>query len=308
VNVYEDYPWPWEGGRLVCTLRTFDAHNGHDLEVVLCPDASHAALPGHFEAFGRLPFQRVYGFIRAGQAFSAESRLRLEGLFGPVVYRVPDPRGPKATVYMHWCRPPEFGPTAAFSALERKRRSCWHNERRNDLIAAVAAAFQTGDHARLWEQGLLLAEDEDALLTVGARSVAILVESVEHGRELRRRLPGWNLWDTVPTPPKRNDLPPGLNSIWDLGTLDKVLITLVQASRLASVHTDVLLIASGQGWPDAVPGFPPRLAGADHQVRVVDLADDFDDVARQATLRRQRDYASRGWRLSQAPRWMQQVQ
>jgi hypothetical protein len=64
------------------------------------------------------------------------------------------------------------------------------------------------------------------------------VESVEHGRELLRRLPGWKLWDTVPAPPQPNNLSPGLNSIWDLGTCDKVILTLVQASRLESVSTE----------------------------------------------------------------------
>jgi hypothetical protein len=307
VNVYEDYPWPWEGGRLVCTLQAFDRHNACDLEVVICPDACHAAVPGHFEAFGRLPFQRIYGFVRADQTFSAKGHLRLEGLFGPAVYGIPDPRGPEATVCIHWCLPPDFHSTAELAALERKRRTCWHNERRNHLITAVAAAFRAGDTEQLWKHGLFLADDEDVLLAAGSRSVAILVESVEHGRELLRRLPWWRLWDTVPAPPQPDNLPPGVESIWDFGTCDKVIVTLVQARRLESVYTDVLVVASGEGWSDVVPGFPPRRRWAGHQVLLIDLADDFDYVAKQVTLRRQRDYTGRGWRVSKVPSWMKQV-
>lgn len=78
-----------------------------------------------------------------------------------------------------------------------------------------------------------------------------------------------------------------VNSIWDLGVLDHIILTLTRASRLETVDTDMLIVASSQGWPDALPGFPPRSLRGDHQVVLVDLADDFDEIARQATLRRQ---------------------
>jgi hypothetical protein len=308
VNVVGDYSWPWEGGRLVCTLRAFPAWNADDLEVIICPEAAHAVVPGHFRAFGRLPFQRVYGFVRAGKELSAKSRFNLEGLFGPVVYGIADPRGPEATVQVHWCIPPACYPVGDLAALERKRRSYWSNDRRNALIAAVAGAFRAGNRESLWQHGLFLAEDEGAFLFEDRRSVAILVESAEHGRELHRRLPGWNLWDAMPTPPTPNNLPPGVQSIWDLGVLDQVILTLARASRLETVYTDMFVVASGQGWPDALRGFPPRSVRGDHQVVLVDLADDFDEVARQATLRRQRAYAGRGWRLTNTPAWLLQVQ
>ncbi len=305
VNVYEDYVWPWQGGRLVCTLQTFDHHNADDLEVIVCPDASQAAVPGHFEAFSRLPCQRVYGFVRAARACSLKNRLRLEGLFGPVVYRNPDSRDTEATVRVHWCMPPACHLAGELAALERKRCSYWHNDRRNGWIATVAGAFRAGDSEPLWEHGLLLAEDEGAFLTADRRSVAILVESVEHGRELCRRLPSWKLFDAVPRPPQPNNESEDGQSIWDLGVLDRAVLTLTRASRLENVYTDVLVVASGQGWPDALPGFPPRSWRGDHQVVLVDLADDFDDGARQATMLRHRAYTDRDWLIAKPPAWIQ---
>jgi hypothetical protein len=307
VSVAEDYPWPWEGGRLVCTLNTFDRHNADDLEVVICPDASLAAVPAHYKAFGAVPHQRVYGFIRTNQQFSTQEHLRLEGLFGSVLYRTQDPRGPEATVQVHWCVPPTFHLAGKPTALERKRRFCWHNARRNDLIAGVAGAFRAADWEALWQHGLLLAKDEDVLLAANTRSVTILVESVEHGRELCQQLPGWKLWDAVPRPPQPGNPSSDAPAARDSGALDQVVLTLLQASRLPTVCTDVLVVASGQGWPAALPGFPSRSWHRDQPVVLVDFADDFDADVRHATLRRQRAYAGRGWHASKLPAWMQQA-
>jgi hypothetical protein len=307
VYVAEDYPWPWEGGRLVCSLQTFDRHNADDLEVVVCPEASKATVPAHVKSFGTLSQQRLYGFVRDGQTFSTQERLRLEGLFGPIMYRTHDPRGPKATVQVRWCVPPTSYRAGEPTALVKKRGSWWHNDRRNDLIARLAGALRAGDQEALWQCGLFLAEDEDVLLTAHRRNVAILVESVEHGLELCRRLPGWRLWSAVPKVPQPGNQSADARSNGGISVLDRVILALVQASRLESVNTDVLIVASGQGWPDALPGFPPRSWCRDHPVVLVDLADDFDTDARQATLRRRRAYAGRGWHELNTPTWMRQV-
>lgn len=211
-------------------------------------------------------------------------------------------------MHVHWCVPPEFRSVSGLTELGRKRRYCWHNEQRNDLIAVLANAFWNGDREQLWKHGLLLTKDQDVFLTADTRSVAILVESTEHGRELCRRLPGWKLWDAVPRPAQPDRHPTDAPSIWDLGVLNKVVFTLMQASLMENVYTDVLIVASGQGWPEALPGFPPRSWRGGHQVLLVDLADDFDGDARQATLRRQSLYASRGWHELKAPAWMRQGQ
>lgn len=306
VNVYEDYPWPWEGGRLVCTLKTFNHRNLDDVDIVVCPDASATAVLSHREAFGILPGQRVYGFVRTGRTFSAPVRLQLEGLFGSLIYRTPDPHGRRASVQVHWCLPPCCPPAKDATALQRNRRVFWHNDLRNDLISALADAFRSGARETLWQHGLLLG-DEDILQVGTTRSVAILVESVEQGRELCRCLPGWELWDAVPRMSQAENPSAQAQSVWNFGVLDRVIVTLARASRLETVCTDVLVVASGQGWPDALPGFPPRISRGEHPVVLVDLADDCDADARQATLRRHRAYTGRGWLVAHAPAWMQQM-
>ena len=72
--------------------------------------------------------------------------------------------------------------------LDLRRRLIRHNPARNRRIAQVAEACRHGDYDKLdgLSQGLGLAarRREDGY-------VAVLVDSVEHGMELRRHLPGW---------------------------------------------------------------------------------------------------------------------
>jgi hypothetical protein len=74
-------------------------------------------------------------------------------------------------------------------------------------------------------------------------------------------------------------------SVWELGVLDRVIVTLPRAgwnepTRMCS-SSPAARVGSGQGWPDALPGFPPRSARGEHPVVLVDLADDWDDDTQQ---------------------------
>src|SRR5262249_25207173 len=154
--------------------------------------------PGHAAGFEKLRCHRLYGLVPAGLPVGARARLALQATIGPMISKAPDPRGPRAAVTVHWCQPPWSPPAGDGTALERKRRAYWHNDKRNDHVAAAARAFGAGDLNQLWERGLLL-RDADSIIAVpggGAPAVAVLVESVEHGRELLRRPPrphqGWS--------------------------------------------------------------------------------------------------------------------
>jgi hypothetical protein len=305
VDVLGYYRWPQEGGRLLCSL----AHLGdsakarhHDFDVVVLPEALQALAPEHTYALTRLPHQRVYGFVPVGAALSGRARLKLQALVGPVIHRSPDPRGDPAEVVVHWCVPPWAPPAEGVTALERKRRTFWLNDGRNDLIARVAAAFSTGERKQLWEAGLLLPDGGGTPLT-GRPAVTVLVESAEHGRELLRRLPGWEALDAVPKPPGAG--PAFTRQPFKLRPLDRVVVTALAAARLATLDVDVLVHA-GPECPLGqleLPGSPPRSLGPRRVVVLVDVADDGDGLARAAVGRRLRDYAARGWATVGVPAW-----
>jgi hypothetical protein len=302
VDTLKHYDWPWEAGRLVDTMHPSCYPRSADFEVVLFADALRAAAPGYVNSFEPLACSRVYGFVRRGERMSAPKRLLAQSLFGPVIYRWPDPRGVEAAVRVRWCRPPWGRPLGDVPALERKRRGYWHSEARNDLIAGVARALKAGDQAALWGYGLFL--DGDAAASAGGRAVTILTESPRHGRELLRRLPGWYLWPLAPPPG------PVAEVIDDdplrARVLDRVIVTWARADRLAVFDTDVVVRADGQPWPLDLRGFPGRWPPPGPEVLLLDVADDFDGVAREATRARQRDYAARGWPSDGLPAWLKQ--
>jgi hypothetical protein len=295
----EDYPWPPEAGWLVCSLEDCGRHKGDDFDLVIVVDALQALAPAPVGAFKVLRYQRVYGFVPPDLRLSVATRLGLLARFGPI-HRAPSPCGAEAAVTVLWVQPPWAPPVGDIPALERKRLAYWRDDERNDLIATVATAFRAADQRTLWEHGLLLADGDDGgVLGQGTPAVTVLVESTEHGRELLRRLPCWELRDAVPVRPGHK--PPLLNP-WTVWLLDRRVITYAAATHLETVHTDVLICA-GPEWPLTLKGFPPRSAGPARRVLLVDVADDSDATARAAVRRRLRAYAARGWPSVGAPSW-----
>ena len=75
--------------------------------------------------------------------------------------------------------------------LARKRAGLWHHEERNNAIAAIAVALVRGDLESLWPFGLFLGRQYTPFnipfLLPGW--LAIVVEVLEHARELGKLLP-----------------------------------------------------------------------------------------------------------------------
>jgi hypothetical protein len=133
------------------------------------------------------------------ETLDESSEIRVAALCGPVIY--PPERQPAAHVTVAFAQVPHIHAPRKnkLNALERKRCTIWHNDGRNDVIAAIARACVDGNAAALYEHGLFLDMDDQAVhqLLYG-RDVTVLVESPEHGRKLLQRLPGWELAASIP--------------------------------------------------------------------------------------------------------------
>jgi hypothetical protein len=278
-----DYRWPFEGGRLVCSLSNLDMHNGHDFDLVIFLDALQVLSANHARAFARLDYQRVYGFLSQDRPMSGTGRLLLQAHFGPTLHRSYGPLGSPAAVRVLWVQPPWVGELGDVSSLERKRLGFWHREERNDFVARVASSCSTGTETAVSSCGIVL-PDGWADWPGGGPAVTVLVESAEHGRELLGRLPGWGLLSAL-TPDQEIDP-------YELSPLATKILTLVEASRFHVADTDVLVVAGPES-PFELKAFPPRSQAGG--VLVVDLADDFDQAARAAVRRRLESYEARGW-------------
>lgn len=180
--------------------------------------------------------------------------------------------------------------------LEQKRRAVWHNHDRNQVVAEIAAAFADRNIHALWDHGLLLDQDEMPYPAPWPESTTILVESAEHGRMFAERSPGWDLLHAVHGKPGSvyEQLPSGTDG------LDRKIVTLVAASRLREFSPDVLIVAMGGDWAFELPNFKPT---SDQPTILVDVLDDFDDVAKRGSVARLRTYAARGWEIVTGSKW-----
>jgi hypothetical protein len=305
IKTVQSWAWRPKDRLLVCSLQILGACNIWDWDMILVPNALHALAPSHVQAIRTMENKIRYVFLPADRRLSHAQRLRLHCLCGPTLYRVPARQAAKADVQVFWCVPPWSPPVHADSPLARKRAAYWHHDQRNQTLAELAVAFCEGREIVLGQHGLFVSPRQYYWADqTGRPSVTLLVESAEHGRVLLRYLPGWTLLDAVPAPDGQAQ-----ESVVDdpfaVRRYDRKIITLVRASMLGALDTDVLIRATGDQWPLALSSFPPvRWPDQTSEVLLIDIADDFDGAAQEASRRRQRDYAARGWLSEGMPSWL----
>jgi hypothetical protein len=196
--------------------------------------------------------------------------------------------------------------------LEWKRDAIWQNLERNDAIAGIARAIIAGDLLALGEHGIFPDADDESNLVRDAGSVAILVESPEHADELGSRLPGWRLV----TGASESDLerPESTGSPQDHAESasevrpDRMIITQVRASRYPMGTLDIVIRADGLCWPLEVPQLVEGTRdGKKYKLLMIDLRDDFDEIAVDATRRRIADYQRRNWNVPSGQQILEKV-
>lgn len=193
--------------------------------------------------------------------------------------------------------PATLCPTSTADALERKRQMIWHNSPRNQLVGKVAGAFSNHRIEGLWDAGLLLDQEKLPSPPPWPLWVAVLVESVEHARNISELLPDWRLIHAIPG--SSAGLP--LNPRSGPENNCRTLITLVAANQMPRFDPDVLIVPVGGDWAFDLPNF---FRSTGQPLILVDVADDFDDVASEGTRCRLRTYVGRGWSLVGGRKWM----
>jgi hypothetical protein len=174
------------------------------------------------------------------------------------------------------------------TALERKREAIWHNPDRNAYIVDLVRAIQSND-----QQWLARIPCWQTLASVNpleegeAYSVAVLVESPEHARELQRQMPDWNVLIAEN----------GSTIGWPDGQpLHRVILTERAAQNLLLVDTDVLIRATGGQTP-----FPVREARHDQVAQeamaILDIADEGCAQMHSDTRQRRADYVGHDWHV-----------
>lgn len=248
--------------------------------------------------------RHLYGFSASKHGREELELLYLTGFYGEVVHDADKLRAPSTPVSVHLTEMPWLNMPVNSSGLERKRQAVWNNNRRNEVVAAVAKAVVDDSQDDLIAYGLDLGGK-------GGRSrhrrprVAILVESPEHGRALQRLLPTWPLLKD------RKNREVGFSSIsrrdshdLDEGLPGLAIVTMMHAQDIDQFDVDVLIRADGNGWPLKLPGFPPRLeACEDRGATLIDFGDESDAASAEATRARLEGYRSKGWTVYAPDPW-----
>ena len=260
-----------------------------DFDVALFTTPKALLAQRSIDVLGRLRKELVYCIRPSHFTADAEQEFWLQSLAGQVIFRSSVPRSVNVMVL--------DGPTSecrqTLRGLARKRAAIWHNDQRNEFIAAVVRAL-TGKAVHTSVR-LLDHLDRDTVTILKAyrpATVSILVEGSEHGQALLELLPGWNL--RLKTADASSAIPCSHRTIYS-------------ETRGADedLDTDVLIRANGGRGPLNVNAFPRR-GGKSPQPLLIDLADDFDDAARTDTKLRLEQYRKRGWTVVASPAWAEE--
>lgn len=291
VDSLRTYEWPYEGGRLVITLKMFRDTEAAEFDTVILADGMKALSPAVATALANEGHYRCYGLVRSVLS-DPDELFRLEAAIGYVIHCCPGKRGETAGVQVAWCVPPWSPPAPAhLSPLDSKRRSLWRNASRNQFIAKIAQAIEADDHDRMTECGLFVASSR-FVRQRDWRSITILADSVEHATALLAILPGWKL---------RRAFVDVTADPWNR-PLHRTILTCLAASELQDLDTDVLIRADGNSSGPPPACYPPPAPIKPRTVLLIDLVDDVDEKMVKAGLTRHREYRRHGWRISNGRR------
>jgi hypothetical protein len=175
--------------------------------------------------------------------------------------------------------------------LERKRRTLWSNPGRNEIIATVARAMTHGRFKELRRMGVPRWV-RDQIRHCPGRQIVALVESTEHAHELAARLPGWMVRSAVP----REGLTARETKVSRRGAARTGAIVTQAFAGLHGLDADILIRATGGYGKILLDDLVPE-EGARPVSLLVDLADAWDEQAKQESLLRRRFYFDQGWRM-----------
>jgi superfamily II DNA or RNA helicase len=274
-------------------------HIPQDVDLILCDEVHKAGAP---EAAGTLNHVALSA-LRIGLTATPTGRgdgsdARLEGLFGPVFYRMTWPEavalGLVVNIEVRWLAAnfPANPAAGLTNPSTRKKRGIWNHDARNALFAAAVRKHP----------------DDQVLM---------LVETIEHALVLQRLLPEFTLvygaqdldyfkkWrraaliaaDFAPVSPAQRE---AMRQDFERGALRKVIATDVWSTGVSFDALAVLARLDARASTilnEQIPGRTSRVHTASGKaVGILYDSDDFFDPGFRATgFRRRADYKEKGW-------------
>lgn len=287
--------WPTKmPKRMIIGMSSLLSANPDHWDIILFLDAhraTHAAVLRGMAQFATRIY-RCYSFVQRGSRLSSLARLRLEAVSGHLLSRGEE----KAkAIKVLWQRSPTCrrSPSPPHS-LEWKRDTIWNNCRRNDQVAAVARAFFKQDFPRLGRYGVPIPNEDCRFSNIQSPKIVILVESVEHGQQLQKRLDGWQFYSGLSTTAVLCD---SMDSY-------RKIITISRAAS-AGFDANVCINAAGGSGLAAFRNVIAEDEGKEPEIEIpvfiVDFVDEHDATAYRDSRARAREYELLGWKQSPVP-------
>jgi superfamily II DNA or RNA helicase len=269
-----------------------------DVDIVIGEEVHELAADSYAVQLSRFKRARMYGFTATPTGRMDNADIRIESLFGPIVFNMSYPEAVKlglvVPIKVKWIPVRGDNPASGMVDIPKKRWGLWRNEYRNQLIASAAREFD---------------EDEQVL---------IMVTTFEHAVYLRQHLPEFTLCyaergddadfnrylkngmlppdEPVMTSKRRQELRKDFTS----GKLKKVIATDVWSTGVSFNGLAVMIRADARGseiMDSQIPGRVSRLDKANNKAEglVIDCGDEFDNGFRLAANKRKKNYIAKGW-------------
>lgn len=276
--------------RVVCgTFQSLNRSNPTDWKVLVFADAREGIQATNNDALGDYRHHRLYALDNPQKRRSPEEQLRIEILAGAVIYRDRELPRQHTTEFVAAFLSHASSGGQALPNLRDRRTALWEDDRRNHAIAKVAQALAQREETPLWDHELVL--DEQVIASLGPQpGVVIVVDSVQHGEQLRRLLPDWQL---VHGQPRGDQTTPQGIAISTWGVPRNSIVTAVVANKLVCLDARIVIWASGGSFP-----FVPPILGRSRQTQLlIDVWDDGNPLLAADTRQRLEIYRSLGCRI-----------
>jgi superfamily II DNA or RNA helicase len=274
-------------------------HCPEDVDILFVDEAHRYMAARKSEVLGRVaPRALRYAFTATPEGRTDGGDARMEGLFGPLTYRMTWPEattlGLVVPIEVRWLNiEMDKNPCKDLEGVQKKKVGIWRNKVRNQRIAAAARTFDADDQ------------------------VLIMVATIEHAVHLRSFLPEFQLCyathdvdkfekyaagglveaDFAPMTPERREQ---LRLDFECGEVQKVIATDVWATGVSFDQLAVLIRADARRstiLDEQIPGRVSRThAPSGKAVGIlIDCNDRFDHGLHTGSTARKHNYLERGW-------------
>lgn len=283
---------------------TFDSlhHSDGKCDILIVDECHEAAADDAAEQLAKYDESLNFGFSATHEMRLDNKDMRVEGMFGPVIYKMPYQEavqhGLVVPIEVRWVDVRmDMDPCEGLEdSVERKRWGIWRNRYRNRLFAAKARQHldqqilitcETIEHALAMKREL-----PDFTLVYAAKDI-----SPDKKRYFRTR----KLWPKKGLKRMTPERLKKLTRMFERGKLRHVIVTTVWNVGVSMNHLEVLVRVDAGGSPimdTQIPGRTSRPNAAINKLKgiIYDGRDQFNSGFKRKSGNRRSGYVSNGWK------------